>query len=137
VSLDRELLWLIRRLIARAETSPLRHDNGIERVMLDVEVSGVRCLLMARRRRTPAAFAARAGLSPREREVAHLVAQGSANKRIAAVLGISSDTVATHIRRIFAKLDVHTRAAMTARVVEGGLASSTGRYVYGASSIEM
>jgi DNA-binding CsgD family transcriptional regulator len=105
--------------------------------MLDVEIGEVRCLLVARRRRTPVEIAGGTELSPREREVAQLVAKGYPNKTIAAVLGISSDTVATHLRRIFAKLDVHTRAAMAARVVEDDLAKSTVRYVYGVSSIEM
>lgn len=61
--------------------------------------------------------AARIGLSPRELEIVRQVAHDRSNKEIAAVLGISVWTVSTHLRRIFAKLDVHTRAAMVARVV--------------------
>jgi DNA-binding CsgD family transcriptional regulator len=37
------------------------------------------------------------------------------------VLEISSWTVATHLRRVFAKLGVRTRAAMVARALEEGL----------------
>jgi DNA-binding CsgD family transcriptional regulator len=62
-------------------------------------------------------------LSPREREIARLVADGHPNKCISAILEISSWTVATHLRRIFAKLGVGTRAAMVARLMELGLAS--------------
>lgn len=58
----------------------------------------------------------RLGLSPREYEIVRQVAHDHSNKEIAAILGISEWTVSTHLRRIFAKLDVHTRAAMVARV---------------------
>jgi DNA-binding CsgD family transcriptional regulator len=51
-------------------------------------------------------------LSPREREIARMVAKGYPNKTIAAVLDISTWTVGTHLRRMFAKLGVHSRAAM-------------------------
>lgn len=47
-----------------------------------------------------------------------MVAQGHPNKIIAAVLNISSWTVCTHLRRIFAKLGVTSRAAMVARLLE-------------------
>jgi DNA-binding CsgD family transcriptional regulator len=53
-------------------------------------------------------------LSPREVEIARMVAQGHPNKVIAEVLEISEWTVATHLRRIFAKLGVTSRAAMVA-----------------------
>ena len=60
-------------------------------------------------------------LSPREREIVRMVAQGRQNKVIAAVLNISSWTVSTYIRRIFAKLGVGSRAAMVAKLLEEGL----------------
>jgi len=50
-----------------------------------------------------------------------LVAEGLPNKCISAILEISSWTVATHLRRIFAKLGVGSRAAMVARLLEEGL----------------
>lgn len=56
------------------------------------------------------------GLTPREQEIARMVADGFTNKEIASVLEISSWTVSTHLRRIFGKLDVGTRAAMVARL---------------------
>jgi DNA-binding NarL/FixJ family response regulator len=54
-------------------------------------------------------------LTARELEVATLVASGRANKQIASTLGISEWTVSTHVRRMFAKLGVDSRAAMVAR----------------------
>jgi hypothetical protein len=47
-----------------------------------------------------------------------MVAEGHSNKIIAEVLSISSWTVCTHLRRIFAKLGVGSRAAMVARLLE-------------------
>ena len=55
-----------------------------------------------------------AGLSPREREVAEEVAAGKTNREIAATLFLSEKTVESHLARIYSKLDVHSRAALTA-----------------------
>lgn len=54
-------------------------------------------------------------LTERELQIATLVAMGRLNKQIADKLRISGWTVATHLRRIFAKLGVNTRAAMVHR----------------------
>jgi DNA-binding NarL/FixJ family response regulator len=51
-------------------------------------------------------------LSPREREVALLVARGLANKEIARELGLSNGTVKLHVHKIFLKLG-DTKAART------------------------
>jgi DNA-binding CsgD family transcriptional regulator len=50
-----------------------------------------------------------------------MVAKGYANKTIAAVLDISCWTVSTHLRRIFAKLGVGSRAAMVAQLLQEDL----------------
>lgn len=56
------------------------------------------------------------GLSPRELQIARLVANGATNDAIARALDISTWTVSTHLRRIFAKLNVCTRAEMVAQL---------------------
>jgi DNA-binding CsgD family transcriptional regulator len=58
-------------------------------------------------------------LTAREVQIARLVAEGLVNKQIAVELRISEWTVATHLRRIFAKLGVETRAAMVSRCFGG------------------
>jgi DNA-binding CsgD family transcriptional regulator len=78
---------------------------------LSVVIDGFRCTL-ARVEPSPVD-----ALSPREREIARMVGRGYTNRMIADVLAISSWTVSTHLRRIFAKLGVQTRAAMVAAVV--------------------
>jgi DNA-binding NarL/FixJ family response regulator len=51
-----------------------------------------------------------AALSPREREVLRLVAEGATNREIAAELAVSSETVKTLLARTFSKLGVRRRA---------------------------
>ncbi len=55
-------------------------------------------------------------LSEREREVLALLAQGASNREIASELYLSIDTVKTHVRHLFTKLEVtnRTRAALEA-----------------------
>ena len=54
-------------------------------------------------------------LSPREREVLELLAQGFLYKEIADKLSISFETVHTYIRRIYEKLHVRSRAQAVAK----------------------
>ncbi|MBD2034851.1 helix-turn-helix transcriptional regulator [Leptolyngbya sp. FACHB-321] len=54
-------------------------------------------------------------LTEREIQIATLVASGQPNKQIAKQLRISEWTVSTHLRRIFMKLGVDSRAAMVYR----------------------
>jgi DNA-binding CsgD family transcriptional regulator len=52
-----------------------------------------------------------AGLTPREREVIALVADGRTNGEVAHALGISPETVRKHLENAYEKLGVHTRTA--------------------------
>jgi len=91
--------------------------GAAENVVFDIDVDGDRYILI----RTVAAERRAHSLSPREREIVRMVALGHQNKVIAAVLNISSWTVCTHVRRIFTKLGVTSRAAMVAKAAEFGL----------------
>jgi DNA-binding CsgD family transcriptional regulator len=55
-------------------------------------------------------------LTPREREILELVAEGRTNAEIAARLWISPLTVRKHLENVFEKLGVHTRTAAVAAV---------------------
>ena len=54
---------------------------------------------------------AQCGLSQRENEVLDWVAQGKSNDQISEILGISVNTLKTHLKRIFTKLGVENRTA--------------------------
>jgi len=60
--------------------------------------------------RTPKDETAGAGLSDRERGVLRLLGEGLSNKAIARALRVSDNTVKFHLKNIFTKLDVSTRA---------------------------
>jgi DNA-binding CsgD family transcriptional regulator len=116
---------LVRQLVAHARTvgrAPAHQPaEGREKeepsgdVLVDCEVDGVRCVL-ARASNSADTLP----LSPREREVARMIAKGYPNKIIASVLEISVWTVSTHLRRIFAKLGVTSRAAMVTTMFKRG-----------------
>lgn len=76
----------------------------------DELLARLRCLL----RRPAAAAGPTRGLSPRELEVLSLLAEGLDQSEIAERLVISPKTVSTHIERILAKLDAHSRAQAVA-----------------------
>ena len=60
-------------------------------------------------------------LSPREREILKLIAEGYKNKEIAADLFISLKTVEKHRANLMKKLDLHNAAALTTFAIEQGL----------------
>ena len=60
-------------------------------------------------------------LTRREREILALLADGFGNKQIAARLGISTNTVKTHLELMFDKLDVSTRTEAVTAAARMGL----------------
>ena len=59
--------------------------------------------------------------SKREKEVLVWIARGKSNSDIATILGVSSATVGTYVRRIFGKLGVHNRMAATIKGLRYGI----------------
>lgn len=106
-SSDELVQHLVRALVRR-----VAEINGQSRVprrpLMDIAELGVRCVLL------PITPPVAALLSPREAEIARMVGLGYTNRAIATVLDISLYTVSAHMRRIFTKLDVGSRAAMVA-----------------------
>jgi two-component system nitrate/nitrite response regulator NarP len=60
-------------------------------------------------------------LTPRERKLVALVAQGLRNREIAGELGITEGTVKVYLHSIFEKLDVASRTELAIRAAEEGL----------------
>jgi DNA-binding CsgD family transcriptional regulator len=112
---DELIRKLVKQVIGACDTVvPADPDFSREEVIVDTSIDGVRYLMI----RMPSCNLALVSLSPREQEISRMVAKGYPNKTIAGVLNISCWTVCTHIRRIFAKLGVASRAAMVARLLE-------------------
>ncbi len=61
------------------------------------------------------------GLTPRQREVLTLVAEGLSNKEIGSQLGISVRTVERHRENIMKRLDLHSRTALVKYALRKGL----------------
>jgi DNA-binding CsgD family transcriptional regulator len=60
-------------------------------------------------------------LTPREREVIQLVAEGKTTKEVAAALSLSVKTAETHRTNLMRKLDLHSVAALTLYAVRNGI----------------
>jgi DNA-binding NarL/FixJ family response regulator len=60
-------------------------------------------------------------LSPRERQVMQLVAEGSSTKEVAKVLNISYRTAESHRNHIMKKLGIHDVVALTRHAIQAGL----------------
>jgi DNA-binding NarL/FixJ family response regulator len=57
-------------------------------------------------------------LTPRQQQVARLAARGLSNAEIAQQLGIKSNTVDAHLKKIYAALDVHSRTELSYKIRE-------------------
>ena len=66
----------------------------------------------------------RSPLTSREAEVLQLVAEGAANKQVAAELGISIKTVEKHRQQLMDKLDIHDTAGLTRHAIATGVIES-------------
>jgi DNA-binding NarL/FixJ family response regulator len=66
-------------------------------------------------------------LTPREREVAELVALGRSNREIARSLVVTVRTIETHLENAFRKLGVQSRAELAVWAVQHGLGPSPSR----------
>jgi pimeloyl-ACP methyl ester carboxylesterase/DNA-binding CsgD family transcriptional regulator len=116
---------LIAGLIDQARFAPLDSENHL---MLEQDPA------WARWREEVQAFLGTAGsgdypqfasLTPRERQLVELIAQGRDNAQIGAVLQLSDKTVRNHITSIFAKLEVENRSQAIVMARTAGYGKST------------
>ena len=134
-----ELIRELRRrgITAHAVMMTANHERGFNETARDAGAQGsvlktgspielleaLRTVLTGRPAfdpRHPRRDPGRAALSPREREVLSLVAEGATNQEIAKELGIGVETVKTLLGRTFSKLGVQRRAQAVAAAHERG-----------------
>ena len=86
--------------------------------------SVARSVLATIRAGAPAVDPGRYGLSEREAEVLRALVSGKGYKEIAFDLHISVDTVRTHIRKVYGKLQVHSAPEAVARAIRERIVSA-------------
>jgi DNA-binding NarL/FixJ family response regulator len=74
--------------------------------------------------------ASRDCLTPREREVVQLVAEGKTSKEVAVTLDVSVKTAETHRTNIMRKLDLHSIAGLTLYAVRNGIVQVSEEVAY-------
>lgn len=101
----------------------LEHVRVVAEGGASLSASIARTLLDVVRRSTPSAAAspARLDLSDREREVLRCLVDGASYKQAADQLGISQNTVRTHVKALYKKLQVQNVAEAVSRAVRQGL----------------
>jgi DNA-binding NarL/FixJ family response regulator len=104
------------RMLIQAIRALLRNQEFLTERVQAVATRPARPRRAAAGRRAPR-------LSPREREVLQLLAEGKSNKEIGVVLGMTTKTAETHRAHILAKLNIHSmselvRYAIRNRVIE-------------------
>jgi DNA-binding CsgD family transcriptional regulator len=92
---------------------------GVARLEGDPVFAGARCAVVRVQSLTKAKDAAKPleGLSRREREIARLLVAGYSGVNVAAIAGLSENTVRTYVRRLYAKLGVVSRAELVRTLV--------------------
>jgi DNA-binding CsgD family transcriptional regulator len=95
---------------------------AVARVEDDPVFGGARCVAM--RVEAPKKPAPIEGLSKREREIARLLVAGYSGVNVAAISGLSENTVRTYVRRLYAKLGVNNRADLVRKLVTPEVAPS-------------
>ncbi|MEO5921756.1 MAG: LuxR C-terminal-related transcriptional regulator [Pseudolysinimonas sp.] len=93
-------------------------ESADESGHLSARRSAARELRAAGRRLRPIAGSEWAGLSERERDIALMIAEGLANREIAADLHLSEHTVRAHVSRVLAAFGAASRFAVAARIAE-------------------
>ena len=111
------LFLIIDPNIARLEygdgTERLLRENAYYKVFGSINIDDKECLIVKPKDTLKdSVLSPQELLSERELQIVELVAQGQSNKQIAKKLKISEWTVSTHLRRVFTKLKVDSRAAM-------------------------
>ncbi len=117
---------------ARAKNEPLptppRLPDGtvmaVAKIDGDPVFGGARCAVLRVERTEKQNVTALDGLSRREREIARLLVAGYSGVNVAAIAGLSENTVRTYVRRLYTKIGVSNRADLVRKLVSPDQPSS-------------
>jgi DNA-binding NarL/FixJ family response regulator len=124
------MTWLVVAVISTMSSIPVNgaRMTAAKKVLIPTIANAVGSraspgarALHTRAKDEPAAAPSELGLTPREREVLELVAQGMTNRQIADALFISVNTAGIHVSRILGKLDVASRTEAAVKAYRLGL----------------
>ena len=90
---------------------------GVSRLEGDPVFGGARCAVIRVEPYDQKNQQAMEGLSRREREIARLLVAGYSGVNVAAISGLSENTVRTYVRRLYGKLDVQNRADLVRKLM--------------------
>ena len=99
----------------RRRGCPAAPSSSVARIDGDPVFGGLRCAAV--RVQAPQRQAAIEGLSKRERDIARLLIAGYSGVNVAAISGLSENTVRTYVRRLYSKLGVNNRADLVRKLV--------------------
>jgi DNA-binding CsgD family transcriptional regulator len=109
------------RAKGEALPTPPRLPNGVVVAVAKIDGDPVfgnaRCAVVRVEAMDGKAPAAMEGLSRREREIARLLVAGYSGVNVAAIAGLSENTVRTYVRRLYQKLDVNNRADLVRKLM--------------------
>jgi DNA-binding CsgD family transcriptional regulator len=90
---------------------------GVAKLDADPVFGNARCAVVRVEAVSKQAAPALEGLSKREREIARLLVAGYSGVNVAAIAGLSENTVRTYVRRLYGKLGVSNRADLVRKLV--------------------
>ena len=99
--------------------------TGVAKIDHDPVFGGARCAVVRVEPTQKQNAPAMEGLSKREREIARLLVAGYSGVNVAAIAGLSENTVRTYVRRLYGKLGVSNRADLVRRLVSPESAKSS------------
>jgi DNA-binding NarL/FixJ family response regulator len=123
VSMHTEPTYVRTCLEAGAKGYLLKNALDLELVDAVKQIASGAQVLDPRLGLLPESETASVKLSAREMEVLQLIVNGKSNKDIAAVLGLSANTVAVHRANIMQALDIHNTAELVVYAIRKGLVS--------------
>ena len=133
VPIEKEILQATEQSIeARAKNEPLPTPPrlpdgavmGVAKVEGDPVFGGARCAVLRVEPTEKAQHTVLEGLSRREREIARLLVAGYSGVNVAAISGLSENTVRTYVRRLYLKVGVSNRADLVRKLVSPDPTSS-------------